>query len=254
MKKGLSLKKNLRIAFSIVFFSVFTSFIFLIFSCGSKTDYRISVDENPSLRNKITYMDNKAKWTESLDTTLEEDKSEADKVSSKELFSQIAFAQKKYKEIEEADRKKATVLPAGFSENSVLNRIFIPKNIEMPDSQFPEIKNFGSLDTREVDDKIFELVEKFVSSINKKELDMSCVSESSKFLKPVFEYDFALLGNVDSFIVGKPFVVKNESVNEYQLPVRLIIADSHCDTILFLVNKGGKYYIEQVYYRGFYDE
>ena len=243
----LMMKKSIFLLYLILIFS------FFLVSCGSKTDYKLKAESNPSLRNKITYMDKKTDWTESLDSDLEEEKTE-EEITKNDIFSQIALAQKKFNEKEAEDKKKASVLPAGFSENSLVSRMFIPKNVQMSDSKYPSIKNFASLDTRQVDDKVFELVKKFVDCMNKKELDLTCVSESSKFLKPVFEYDFLLLDKIDSYIIGKPFIVKNENVDEYQLPVRLFTENAYYDTVFFLVQQNGKYFVEQIYYRGFYDE
>ena len=237
--------------------AAFLSFSLLLASCDNKTDYRLKNDEVPSLRNKIVYMDNKTDWTEPLDRTLEtNEKKETPKTPQEEILAQIALAQNKFKEREEKEKEKEkkAALPAGFSESSVQNRLFIPKDSKLPELKYPELRNFASLDTRKVDPKISELVDKFVECMNKNELDVNCVAENSRFLKPVFEYDFSLLDSIESYIIGKPFIVKNESVDEYQLPVRLLTKETYIDAVFFLVSENNKYYIEQIYYRGFYDE
>ncbi|MCR5698532.1 MAG: hypothetical protein K6G52_02695 [Treponemataceae bacterium] len=225
------------------------SSLFLL-GCQQKVDYRVNPETYASLKNKIVYRDNKLDWTESLDTTLVEEAPPAD-TSPKGIFEKLHFLQTQSKKDDTENTRKK--LPEGFSENSALNRVFIPKGTE-PVEIYPNLVGFGSLDVTGVDEQVFEVISVFIEGMNKKELAVSCIAEKARFLKPVFEYDFAYIPPVDSFIVGKPFIVKEETLDEYQIPVRLVTQENNIDTVFFLSVQNNKYYIEQVYYRGLFDE
>ena len=233
-----------------IFLCLIIFFSFCLLGCQKKVDYRVNPENYPLLKNKITYRDKKLEWTEPLDTELVEE-AEPVATSPKGFFEKITFLQKQAKK-DESDKNKKK-LPDGFSENSLINRIFIPKDNE-PVGLYPNLVGFGSLDTTEIDERVFDVISTFVDSINNKQLSVSCIAEKARFLKPVFEYDFQFIPPVKSYIVGKPFIVKEETLDEFQIPVRLVTEENNIDTVFFFSLTDKKYYIEQVYYRGLFDE
>ena len=223
----------------------------MIFSCSNEKKALIVPKVDNSLRNKMTYLDNEILWTENLDNILvdSEEDAEDDYENSEEFQRLLPHQQMEYRRKKEEELKKnKRVIPEGLIEVNFTDRLFYPKNEPPANNLYPEIINFASLDLSLLAPEAKNLIEIFIEGQNQDKLVIDCISPDTRFLEPIFLQDFALIDNVDSFILGKPIIIQNEFVNEYQVPVRMITEKGFYNTLFFLVNQQDKFYIEQVNY------
>lgn len=226
-------------------------FLLMVFSCSKEKNSLIVTKTDNSLRNKMAYLDNGIVWTENLDNILAENKENAeDDYENSEEFQRLLPHQKvEYQRKKEEElRKKKPVVPEGLSVVNFNERLFYPKNQPPVKNLYPELKDFGSLDTLLLAPEAKYVIEKFIEGQNQDKIEIDCISPDTRFLEPIFLQDFALIDNVDSFIIGKPIIIQNEFLNEYQVPVRMITEKGFYNTLFFLVNQQDKFYIEQVNY------
>lgn len=222
----------------------------MIFSCSDSKGTLIVTKSDNSLRNKMAYLDNGILWTENLDNILvDESNSEEDYENSEEFKNLLPHEQREYRQKKEEEKKKnKRVIPEGLNEVIFVNRLFYPKNEPPTNNLYPELINFGSLDTTLLAPEAKTVIETFIEGQNQDKLEIDCISPDTRFLEPIFLQDFALIDNVDSFIIGKPIIIQNEFLNEYQVPVRMITEKGFYNTLFFLVNQQDNFFIEQVSY------
>ncbi len=222
----------------------------MIFSCSNSQNSIIVPKTDDSLRNKMAYLDNGILWTENLDSILyEESNPEDDYENSEEFKNLLPHEQREYiRKREEEKQKSKKVIPEGLHEVNFQDRLFYPKNEPPTESLFPELQNFGSLDISLLAPEAKSVIEKFIEGQNQDKLELDCISPETRFLEPIFIQDFALIENVESFIIGKPIIIQNEFLNEYQVPVRMITENGFYNTLFFLVNEQDTFFIEQVNY------
>ena len=233
-----------------VCFLFISIFLLLIFSCSdSKGSVIVSKNDN-TLRNKIAYLDNGILWTENLDNILVDDPNvEVDFEETEEFQSLLPHQQIEYRRKKEEELKKnKKVLPEGLTEINFLDRLFFPKNEPPVTNLFPELIDFGSLDLTLLAPEAKSVIEKFIDGQNQDKLEIDCISPNTRFLEPIFLQDFAIIENVDSFIIGAPIIIQNEFLNEYQVPVQMITENGFYNTLFFLTNEQDKFFIEQVNY------
>ena len=226
-------------------------FLLMIFSCSNGKNSIIVTKTDNSLRNKMAYLDNGIIWTENLDNILvdNQENAEDDYENSEEFKSLLPHQQMEYRRKKEEEQKKSKrAVPDGLTEVNFTDRLFYPKNQPPVNNLYPELINFGSLDTSLLAEEAKSVIEKFIEGQNQDKLEIDCISPDTRFLEPIFLQDFALIDNVDSFIVGKPIIIQNEFLNEYQVPVRMVTENGFYNTLFFLVNQQDKFYIEQVSY------
>ena len=226
-------------------------FLLMIFSCSNGKNSLIVTKTDNSLRNKMAYLDNGIIWTENLDNILvdNQENAEDDYENSDEFKNLTAQEQRDYiRKRDEEKSKKKKVVPKGLQETNFVDRLFYPKNEPPTDNLFPEIVNFASLDLSLLAPEAKNVIEKFIDGQNQDKLEIDCISPDTRFLEPIFLQDFAMIETVDSFIIGKPLIIQNQYLNEYQVPVRMITENGFYDTLFFLVNLQDSFFIEQVNY------
>ena len=233
--------------FLILYISIF---LLVIFSCSNDKNSLIVTKTDISLRNKMAYLDNNIVWTENLDDILyQSSNSEDDYLNSEEFQNLLPHEQREYiQKKEEEKQKKKGVVPKGLQETNFIDRIFFPKNEPTSENLFPEIVGFTSLDISLLAPEAKNLIQKFIEGQNQDKLEIDCIFPDTRFLEPIFLQDFANIENVDSFIIGKPIIIQNQYLNEYQVPVRMITEKGFYNSLFFLVNQNDKFYIEQVSY------
>jgi hypothetical protein len=223
----------------------------MIFSCSNDKNSLIVTKTDNSLRNKMAYLDNDIVWTENLDNILvdNQENAEEDYENSEEFQRLLPHQQMEYRRKKEEELKKnKRVVPDGLSEINFTERLFYPKNEPPAKNLFPEFNDFGSIDISLLAPEAKVIIEKFIEGQNQDKLEIDCISPDTRFLEPIFLQDFYLIENVDSFIIGKPIIIQNEFLNEYQVPVRMITENGFYNTLFFLVNQQDKFFIEQVNY------
>ena len=226
-------------------------FLLMIFSCSNDKNSLIVTKTDNSLRNKMAYLDNDIVWTENLDNILVEtqENAEEDYENSEEFQRLLPHQQMEYRRKKEEELKKnKRVVPDGLSEINFTERLFYPKNEPPAKNLFPDFNDFGSIDISLLAPEAKVIIEKFIEGQNQDKLEIDCISPDTRFLEPIFLQDFSLIENVDSFIIGKPIIIQNEFLNEYQVPVRMITENGFYNTLFFLVNQQDKFFIEQVNY------
>ena len=226
-------------------------FLLMIFSCSNGKKSLIVTKTDTSLRNKMAYLDNGIIWTENLDNILvdNQENAEDDYENSEEFQRLLPPQQMEYRRKKEEEQKKnKRVIPDGLFEINFTDRLFYPKNLPPVNNLYPELINFGSLDLSLLTEEAKNVIEKFIEGQNQDKLEIDCISPDTRFLEPIFLQDFALIDNVDTFIIGKPIIIQNEFLNEYQVPVRMLTEKGFYNTLFFLVNQQDKFYIEQVNY------
>lgn len=233
------------------FFALYISiFLLMIFSCSNDKNSLIVTKTDNSLRNKMAYLDNNIVWTDNLDNILhKESNPEDDYQNSPEFQNLLPHEQREYiQRKEEEKNKNKRVVPKGLTEVNFIDRLFYPKNEPSAENLFPEIVGFTSLDLSLLAPEAKNVIEKFIEGLNQDKLEIDCISPETRFLEPIFLQDFANIETLDSFIIGKPIIIQNEFVNEYQVPVRLITENGFYNSLFFLVNMKDRFYIEQVSY------
>ncbi len=236
---------KLRIFIYSLFFSIF------VFSCSNSQTSIIVTKTDDSLRNKMSYLNNNILWTENLDNILQKDESasEDDFENSEEFKNLLLHEQQEYlRKREEEKENRKPKLPKGLHEVDYQDRLFYPKNEPPVESLYPEFQNFGSLDISLLAPEIKSLIQKFIDGINQNKLEIDCISPETRFLEPIFLEDFALIEEITSFIIGKPVIIQNEFINEYQVPIRLVTENGFYNSLFFLVNMQDSFFIEQVNY------
>lgn len=225
-------------------------FSFFIFSCSNSENSIIVTQTDNSLRNQMSYLDYNINWTQNLDNILHENESKEENFEDSDEFKRmLPHQQLEYRRQKEEEKKKnKRDFPEGLSEVLFQDRLFYPKNEPPVDILYPELKNFGSLDISLLDTKIKNLIQVFIDGINEKKLKVDCISPETRFLEPIFLEDFSHIGNVSSFLLGKPIIIQNEFLNEYQVPVRMFTENGYYNTLFFLVYLQDSYFIEQVSY------
>lgn len=199
----------------------------------------------------MSYLDNNINWTQNLDNILKEDESskEDDFENSEEFKNMLPQQQHAYllKKQEEKEKLKPKV-PQGLQIVPFQDRLFFPKNEPPVEVLYPEYQNFGSLDISLLEPEIKNIIQKFIDGINQNKFEIDCISPETRFLEPIFLEDFENIEEVTSFIIGKPIIIQNEFINEYQVPVRLITENGFYNALFFLINQHDVYFIEQVNY------
>lgn len=226
-------------------------FLMMIFSCSNSESKIIVTQTDNSLRNQMSYLDNNINWTQNLDNILKEDETqkEDDYENSTEFKNLLPHQQREYlrqKELEKENQKPK--VPQGLQAVAFQDRLFYPKNEPPVEALYPEYKNFGSLDISLLSSEIKSLIQKFIDGINQNKFEVDCISPETRFLEPIFLEDFEQIEEIISFIIGKPIIIQNEFINEYQVPVRLTTDNGFYNTLFFLVNQNDAYFIEQVNY------
>ena len=225
-------------------------FLLTIFSCSDSNRSVIVTKTDDSLRNKMAYLDNNIIWTDNLDDILYNDPNSEENYENSDEFKNLsAQEQREYiRKRDEEKAKKKKVVPKGLQETNFVDRLFYPKNEPPTENLFPEIVNFASLDLSLLAPEAKNVIEKFIDGQNQDKLEIDCISPDTRFLEPIFLQDFAIIETVDSFIIGKPLIIQNQYLNEYQVPVRMITENGFYDTLFFLVNLQDSFFIEQVNY------
>ncbi|MGP1588025.1 MAG: hypothetical protein ACTTHG_06760 [Treponemataceae bacterium] len=235
-------KKNFEI--------VFCFFLMFVFAgCSKKTNYKITPEVFPTLRNKIVYIDKNTDWTENIDKNLEEKTFQGDKngeIGLEGIDQTVAGQDKKY--LSSEDDRLTIGVHNNLSELNIQERLFYQKNLPLEGEIYPEIEGFGSLDTGILESSVCDVIERFILGIDKKVPDETVIAQGSKFLLPVFTYDFQKIPKITKYLIGKPYIVQDEFMDEYQVPVRLYTKEGFIDSIFFMINQNNTYYVEQVYY------
>ena len=233
------------------FFLYSLIFSLFFYSCSNSENSVIVTHTDNSVRNQMLYLDYNISWTQGLDNILKEEESseEEDFENSEEFNRMLPHQQREYlRQKEEEKQKNKRTFPEGINEVLFQDRLFYPKNEPASNDLYPELKNFGSLDLSLLAPKAKTVIEKFIEGQNQEKLEINCISPETRFLEPVFLEDFSNIDEVTSFIVGKPIIIQNEFINEYQVPVRLITEKGFYNALFFLVNQQDSYFIEQVSY------
>lgn len=225
-------------------------FLLTIFSCSDSNRSVIVTKTDDSLRNKMAYLDNNIIWTDNLDDILYDDPNSEKNYENSDEFKNLSVQeQREYiRKRDEEKAKKKKVVPKGLQETNFVDRLFYPKNKPPTENLFPEIVNFASLDLSLLAPEAKNVIEKFIDGQNQDKLEIDCISPDTRFLEPIFLQDFAIIETVDSFIIGKPLIIQNQYLNEYQVPVRMFTENGFYDTLFFLVNLQDSFFIEQVNY------
>lgn len=232
-------------------FEIFSIFIFfIVFSCSDSKTAIIVTQADNSLRNQMAHLDNNILWTQNLDNILKEEENAEENYEDSEEFKRLLpHEQREYiRKKEEEKEKNKRKIPEGLQEVAFHERLFYPKNHPPMEPLYPEIIDFGSLDLSLLAPEVEVVIDKFIQGMNEEKLEIDCISPETRFLEPIFLEDFSSIQNIDSYIIGKPIIIQNEYLNEYQVPVRMKCENGYYDSLFFLVNLQDSFFIEQVNY------
>lgn len=178
--------------------SILTVFsFFLLTSCTHQSEQVSVVDETVSIRYAVKQVKNAVSWTAPVEPdALSED--------SAGLVNDIRFYP-----------------AAGFAVMTGRNAVY------------PDLEEFGSLDTSEMSRKILSGLNDFLGQLSKKTLTFN----SSFFDKPyegvVILYDASLLDEITGWKIGKPFISSGESAL-YEVPVQLTMGTHKINARIYL--------------------
>lgn len=231
-------------------------FSFFIFSCSNSENSIIVTQTDNSLRNQMSYLDYNINWTQNLDNILHENESKEENFEDSDEFKRLLpHEQREYiRKKEEEKEKNKRKIPEGLQEVAFHERLFYPKNHPPMEPLYPEIIDFGSLDLSLLAPEVKVVIDKFIQGMNEEKLEIDCISPETRFLEPIFLEDFSSIQNINSYIIGKPIIIQNEYLNEYQVPVRMKCENGYYDSLFFLVNLQDSFFIEQVNYGSFISE
>lgn len=236
-------------------FSVlFLVYIILLCSCSNTQVSLSPIIINETLRNQIAVNQETIEWTKEIDghilyegkkekidkedSTLHNANSELEALIRQGVQMKEEAEKQKNQPIEE--EKKISLKPSKRIDNLYM---YVTDSAV---SIYPSLSDFGSLDTRAIDNSIKNILDAFLVSMKNKNIDKKLFSPSRAYTAGVLEYLLIDYPDPEKWVYGKPYYLYSEASETIEVPVRVWSKASYYDMLIYVSSTGTADYIDQI--------
>ncbi len=115
---------------------------------------------------------------------------------------------------------------------------------ENNDAIYPSVDTFGSLNTASMPIGLYNVVNKFFSSLQEDTVSEDFFTEEKVYLKTIIRHSTSAYPEIREYLIGEYFAFDNP-LYTYEVPVRLFFENGYADSYLYCERIESQYYIEQ---------
>ncbi len=199
-------------------------FIFIIFiSCTNSHDTQDDVPSYKTLQEEIKAKDASTLWTLDVERN--------DSANAGSGIRDITA--------EEENRRI-------FSQDGS-NTVLYFYNFEKDKEVYPSLQGFTSLDTSAIPQGAITLVNNFINSIKNNSISKDYFPENLSFQKTIIEYELKNYPTIVSYFIGEAQLVQayESSAISFEIPIRLYFENSFSDCLVYCIDVGEAFKIQQ---------